>query len=430
MDFATGQSDENLDAERRQKYRGSARINLENLTFCSSNGSKLDGEVVNDLKARFESDECFRLDKRNHIPAKIDQKVLDRALQLSGVSADALQGNGLNGYPRLTFPHGCRLRCLDGRHRLQAASEFFRFSKDRWWTVDLYLSDINFELKTYLSEQYVEQKKPRDGEIYLMIQKYNRNPDRADLKNWWLHMLVPSRRLNIQAISRHPKIEAALNSLLDIPGLWYGTGFRLSTWHKIFSMKCDEDIVAYLEHIKAVWSSILGEDREKLRTIDQVTVEALQLKAPGASESDFATLQGQLASGQIFSGLSQTEREMISQRLAKVEGIIPSFVSFFDDLNYHGDVVRCMQRLVPRSVKISTVTNFFDHFDARRLCEQELAIQTSEAVFEIKSGDEMSQFLVGYLQLYTYAARFYDKIPDQPTRSNIKVRAGYRPACV
>lgn len=108
----------------------------------------------------------------------------------------------------------------------------------------------------------------------------------------------------------------------------------------------------------------------------------------------------------------------------KVEGIIPSFVSFFDDLNYHGDVVRCMQRLVPRSMKISTVTNFLDHFDARRLSEQELAIQTSEAVFEIKSGDEMSQFLVGYLQLYTYAARFYDKIPDQPTRSNTKVRAG------
>lgn len=146
MDFANGQSDELLDAERRLKYRGSARISLENLIFCSSNGSKLDGKVVNHLKARFESDECFRLDKRNHIPAKIDQKVLDRALQLSNISTDALQSNGLNGYPRLTLPDGCRLVCLDGRHRLQAASEFFKFSKNRWWTVDLYLSGSNYEL--------------------------------------------------------------------------------------------------------------------------------------------------------------------------------------------------------------------------------------------------------------------------------------------
>ncbi|KAL1620000.1 hypothetical protein SLS56_009844 [Neofusicoccum ribis] len=407
MDFANCQSDELLDAERRLKYRGSARISLENLTFSYSNDSKLDRKLVNDLKGRFESNECFRLDIRNHIPAKIDHTVLDRVLQLSGVSADALQSSGLNGYPRLKLPDDCRLVCLDGRHRLQAASEFFRFSDNRWWTVDLYLSDISFELSTYLKEQYVDQKKPSDGEIYLKVQEYGRHPRLAHLKSRWLNMLSDLRRHNISAIGSHPKVEEALHSLLDIPGLWRG------------------DIIAYLEHINAVWSKILSGDREKLRSIDQATVEALQLRAPGSSESDLATLRGQIASGQIFGSLPQAERDPILKRLTEVNDIIPSFASFFDDVNYHGDVVRCMQRLVPRSTKSSTFTKFLKHFNPGKLRKRELAVQTSEAVFETKDGNETSQFLVGYLQLYTYAARFYDRIPHQPNRKNVKFQAGF-----
>ncbi|EKG09281.1 hypothetical protein MPH_13700, partial [Macrophomina phaseolina MS6] len=140
MDFANDQWDERIDAERRLKYKGSARISLENLSFSCHDADKLDSKFVHDLKERFESDQCFRLEVRNHIPATIDQTVLNGALQLSSISADALQNSGLNGYPRLTLPDGCRLVCLDGRHRLQAASEFFKFSDDRWWTVDLYLA--------------------------------------------------------------------------------------------------------------------------------------------------------------------------------------------------------------------------------------------------------------------------------------------------
>ena len=39
--------------------------------------------------------------------------------------------------------------------------------------MDLYLSDINYELKTFLIEEYVNKEKPYNSEIYRKIYKYN-----------------------------------------------------------------------------------------------------------------------------------------------------------------------------------------------------------------------------------------------------------------
>ena len=44
----------------------------------------------------------------------------------------------VNGYSELVFPS--RLECLHGRHRVQAGKEFLS-TGDKWWIVDLYLTD-------------------------------------------------------------------------------------------------------------------------------------------------------------------------------------------------------------------------------------------------------------------------------------------------
>lgn len=46
--------------------------------------------------------------------------------------------------------------------------------------MDLYLSDINYELKTFLIEEYVNKEKPYDNEIYQKIREYNSLPTNID----------------------------------------------------------------------------------------------------------------------------------------------------------------------------------------------------------------------------------------------------------
>jgi hypothetical protein len=60
----------------------------------------------------------------------------------SGISADALLSNLSDDYPELKFPVGFQLECLHGRHRLQARRETLP-SRDKWWTVDLYLEGMS-----------------------------------------------------------------------------------------------------------------------------------------------------------------------------------------------------------------------------------------------------------------------------------------------
>ena len=83
--------------------------------------------------------------------------------------------------------------------------------------------------------------------------------------------------------------------------------------------------------------------------MDQVTVRALELKAPRYSKQDAQVLQGQLLSSQIFSAFSQQEREAIWDELRSNDGLIPSLFTFFEDLKYLNACADCLKRLVKLS---------------------------------------------------------------------------------
>jgi hypothetical protein len=129
-----------LETEKKEKYKGTARIRLEWLQFPSIKGWEPDKAKVNRLKHNFRKD-CRRLDVRNHIPAVISQQDLDIALKLSGIVEGDLLGDAPNIYPELAFPAGYQLECLQGRHRIQAAKEALIVT-DRWWVADLYLAGL------------------------------------------------------------------------------------------------------------------------------------------------------------------------------------------------------------------------------------------------------------------------------------------------
>ena len=132
------EQDSQLESEKTTKYLGTARVQLQWLSFQNN---ELDAKHVQVLKLSFEGD-CRRLDVRNHIPAIIDQQNLDSALQLSGISQGQLFQCSQYQPLELGFWLGYQLECLHGRHRVQAA-KLALASSNKWWTVDLYLAGIN-----------------------------------------------------------------------------------------------------------------------------------------------------------------------------------------------------------------------------------------------------------------------------------------------
>ena len=85
------QDDAKFVAEKKAKYKGSARVKLGWLHFRWSEPRELDAKNVARLASIFRQ-ECRRLDIHNHIPAIISQDDLDGAIAISKTSAEALLG--------------------------------------------------------------------------------------------------------------------------------------------------------------------------------------------------------------------------------------------------------------------------------------------------------------------------------------------------
>ena len=125
-----------LAAETSIKYRGTACIALEALTFAY----EADERNVMRLKQLFKKNGCNRLDVRNHVPAVISQEQLDIAIRHSKTTAKALMDSchTRESLVELTFPAHVRLQCLHGLDRVRAATGILS-PAEKYWIVDLYL---------------------------------------------------------------------------------------------------------------------------------------------------------------------------------------------------------------------------------------------------------------------------------------------------
>ena len=98
---------------------------------------------------------------------------------------------------------------------------------------------------------------------------------------------------------------AALDALLDLPGLW--DGVKGGMWKAMMDLRgeevghlrvlqrfadrfVDQEVLHYLEHVRSFWSTLLQNDVQWMRRLDHTTVKTLERKAPGASMTDSAFL--------------------------------------------------------------------------------------------------------------------------------------------
>lgn len=240
-----------FEAERRVKFKGTARIRLESLDFPRQGAN----ENAERLKLCIEYEGCYRLDSKYHVSAVIDQELLDGAVAASNTSHAALSSNAHSQWPTLRFPPGVRLKCLRGWDRLRAGWELLP-PKDRWWTVDLFLSgkgipfhtclpfyadsllDLNQKLEKALREGFLNEGRPSPGQIFRNIRLCILQDDFRAERQWWARLSSNNQRLNLRRLLRHERYMPALDALLDLPALWEGIWGGM--WKKVMDAKCEE----------------------------------------------------------------------------------------------------------------------------------------------------------------------------------------------
>lgn len=236
-----------LEAEKKIEFLGTARVALRWLHFTDG---FINLKHVRKLQSIFRKD-CQRIDVHNHVPAVIDQQYLARALREANISANVLLKTVVKDLPNLDFWPGFQLECLHGKHRIKAAKDVLLLS-DAWWIVDFYSSsksdvciiivitreaDLSTELRTTLIEEYANESRPSDGEVYIKIRKYYALRQ-FDLEARWWSRLSTTKTKNLKQLLKHCDIAAAFDSLAETPALL--EAMRLGSMHKILAIRCDE----------------------------------------------------------------------------------------------------------------------------------------------------------------------------------------------
>ncbi|KAL4861129.1 hypothetical protein BDV12DRAFT_204336 [Aspergillus spectabilis] len=182
------------------------------------------------------------------------------------------------------------------------------------------------------------------------------------------------------------------------------------------ALKCDEEIIHYLTHVKNFWATLVDHDRTRMALIDLHTVDTLQLYAPRASKVDRKMVKGKILGGESHE---------------VCDGIIPSLHTFFRDISYLELCANAVKRLVLLNKQQLTVRSALVHSFRSRRSGGACLVQTSETRFRRQLGANDERIASGYRQIWMYAMRHYpDMVKDvqsgkkaNPTRAKARAKA-------
>ncbi|OAF56685.1 hypothetical protein VC83_07154 [Pseudogymnoascus destructans] len=428
-----------FETERRLFCKGSALVKLESLNWEESKIRQHDPKNVLWLKKIFEEDGCRSLKVGNHIPAIVDQHHLDTAIE--NAKQKELWNAGVlpsiyatidseNGYPELEFPGG--IICLHGFHRIQAGKALR--PAEKWWIVDLYLSGISYEMRTILDEEYSNEDRPCDGQIYRKIREYQYLPLKADAlvlpatrlsfeMRWWSRF-NESRQKRLHSLFGHRLVATGFDALTKIPAL-FDAGMKVTTMNTVLATRCYEEIYHYLNHIFTAFVGFFNGIENRIQRLDKATVKAIERRAPAVSTSDSQELSIAIFNGTIFSGFSSQERSIIWGNILKFRGIIPSLSTFFEDMHLLEACVNCIRWLVtvttdPTDRTNQTVFTALDSaFQSQEGTQCTQVVQTTETTFRLVKGSRTYCMKLGYLQIIAFAMKDYRHLPKQSVRKNL-----------
>jgi hypothetical protein len=188
------------------------------------------------------------------------------------------------------------------------------------------------------------------------------------------------------------------------------------------SYRSCQEILNYLHYMEDFWSRIVQYNRQAMQRIDEATVEALELTAPGVCKQDAENIHNKLESGEIFGNFTAQEREAIWNELRVFDGLVPTFASFCQNGYLLEAWSDCMKRLFPPCSN-ETVSEAMDQcFCDKNQTADACVVQDTESAFSVRSGDLNDRVDLGKRQLWLFAMRHYRDMPREPTKKGQKRR--------
>ena len=148
-----------------------------------------------------------------------------------------------------------------------------------------------------------------------------------------------------------------------------------------------------------------------MRKTDRFTVEALQLRAPQASDDDLSQLKTLFDAGKLFPEIREEEkRRSIWNNIPRIACLIPSLYTLFEDLKLLSPCVKIIKVLIERPFKGSLHDMMEQHFSGANQTPGAVVTQDTETMFNMCEGSVTDQFEFGYRQLYLFALRHFPQM--------------------
>ncbi|KAF1363093.1 hypothetical protein EJ07DRAFT_104137 [Lizonia empirigonia] len=411
--------DKKLAAFRAKCYRGIVKAPLDALDydhpFVVDKRREISEQNIQRLERIFERNGCLRLQEENVINAIIRDEDLPLLLS-SGISTSEQlrQVAWARDAPALSSG---RLNCISGLHRVEAAKRYLE-ENDKWWPVRLFSADIPKPYLTRIIESFLNEQKPSDGEIFRKIRLYQRQKD-VDGENRWWACLDKSKLRDLRQLLKKQDIAAAFDELIDLPGLW--AKIQLGALQRLLALKCDEEMLAYLRHVKQAWSKILRSGSGILppSIVDAATVEKLESLAPNCSEVDRDLISAMMRSGDLFpSQKNENVRQDLETNICSYPGVIPSLWTFFETLKYLEPICEILRKLLGGKVRRTIRASLRGYYFAPEQTVVQASGTTDVQLTAALSKEEAAR--VSYIELWIFCARHFDDLTTFTPRMEYK----------
>ncbi|EAU30126.1 predicted protein [Aspergillus terreus NIH2624] len=333
-----------LEAYRKERYQGSARVLLDYLSFDHGFSHCMgDGRNSIRLERILEIQGCLRINRDYHVPVLVSAADWGRRVRFNETDSGPFRA--------LDVPLDTVLRAVKHESLISAARKWLS-PPNRWWVVDVYVEapgpehggaeadqpapgQLQARLVQSLQEQFRNERQPPDGLIYYKIRLYegalDQPADQAAANKWWAILQnnpATKKHKYLRAFLRHGSFPQAFDALLPVPGLWA--------------------VLSYLEHIRHTFiTRIFGGEMALAAGADAKSVQLLQCRAPKISNGDLHFLQKRMNDGTLFPLIQDgTKREALWNRLQTIDVPIPTLQTFFSDLRYLAVARRAMRALL------------------------------------------------------------------------------------
>ena len=252
--------DDDIPLQRNRFYLGRAKVDLRHIRFEDESvpgGRLVDDKKVVRLLNVFEKEKCLRFEPDHDIPALIDPTVFESNLERSGL--DAAAPLDLHQHPhQLKFSENDSVLALQGKHRTAAARKFL-LPFDRWWTVELYSTELPEACVLELRTKDPHARRFTDADLFRHLRHYQRCNDLKQAKKWEARLSERKLQDVNTMLSKHEPLKAAFDDLLPFPAIL--APLQLGTFHRTLAMNCEEVCLKSFEHLEM--ATLIPKSRRK-----------------------------------------------------------------------------------------------------------------------------------------------------------------------